>query len=138
MEVQSGDIVKAGWSSDIFITTVFVTSNTGRWTFYGVATENREVSKWDWQDRDGMLWVFHDGKCVKVWQETRQRPSICGGTMECDIEDVFGYCEAGNGSIYYAVKWFNYECPTWELEHNIQNYNLLKWQSSNRKLPIDI
>lgn len=120
MEVYRGDSIKARWSSHIIITGILLTLRTARWTFYGVITENRDPYPWDWPDLDGLLWVFHNGEHVKAWEEAHQRPRVSDGELEGILEDILGFWETAKGSVYCAVKWVGYECPTWELEQDLQ------------------
>ncbi|KEY63885.1 hypothetical protein S40285_08976 [Stachybotrys chlorohalonatus IBT 40285] len=110
-----GSLVHTAWSSNVSILQVLYSIKTSDLTFHGVTVEG-------FDDSGDLLWVLEDHLGLRIWQECRQRPFISDGDLgelENEIEEIVGHYEAPTGSIYYAVKWVGYECPTWELEDDL-------------------
>ncbi|KAL0929615.1 uncharacterized protein CTRU02_215514 [Colletotrichum truncatum] len=125
MEVRCGALAEAGWSSRILVVDVVCVVTGADRTFYGVVTENLDLASWDWPRVDGLQWVFHDGKSIRLWQECVQRPHLINGAWDFDVESIVACYETDSGHLYYGVKWAGYECPTWETENDIRSYSHL-------------
>ncbi|KAK4206201.1 hypothetical protein QBC37DRAFT_301271 [Rhypophila decipiens] len=119
---RRGSLVQTAWSSNVVILQVLYTVTTLDRKFHGVIVEN-PVQARGASATDDLLWVFDDSCGLRVWQECRQRPFITEGEYG-EIEQVFGHYENPTGSVYYAVKWTDYECPTWELEDDLYDSQL--------------
>jgi hypothetical protein len=113
--------VRTAWSSNVTILQVLYTYRTSTHTFLGVRTETLQQKS----DHHSLLWVVKDGQGFRVWQECRQRPFIINGESEFEIQGIIGHYETQTGAVYYAVKWIHYECPTWELEDDLWNCQLI-------------
>lgn len=113
--------VRTAWSSKVAILEVLYTYRTLYQTFLGVRTETLDPTS----DQNGLLWVCKDTQGYQVWQECHQRPYIIEGESDYDVKEILGHYESPNGSVYYAVKWIGYECPTWELEDDLWGCRLI-------------
>lgn len=123
--VQYGAQVKTIWSSQVTISHIICTASAAPFTFYGVLTRNLDRVLDSSQTEDELLWVYNNGTSVSVWQETRQRPLAIEGLTEYEIKGIVGHYELENGRLFYAVKWFERDCPTWELEDDLSTHNAL-------------
>ncbi|KAH8659437.1 hypothetical protein BGZ61DRAFT_433541 [Ilyonectria robusta] len=111
--------VQTAWSSDVIVVEVLMTFTTPNWTFHGIRAANYDWEQWDWPRSDGLLWVVDDGQRLRLWQDFRQCPNVMQCDSECSVEAVIGYYQSDTGNNYVAVKWQDYECPTWELESDL-------------------
>lgn len=118
-----GSFVQTAWSSSVVILQVLYTIKTPDRIFHGAIVENLDQASGT-SATDNLLWVVDDSYGLRMWQECRQRPFITQGEYGYEIEEVFGHYETQTGSVYYAVKWVDYECPTWELEDDLYDSNL--------------
>ncbi|KAH9231811.1 hypothetical protein K456DRAFT_38010 [Colletotrichum gloeosporioides 23] len=125
MGVRRGSIVQAAWSSCLEVTEIICTVTGGGRDFYGVAVEIREPLVWDWLDTRQLLWVFEDEDCVKVWQESVERPRPSHAAWMSRLQCIVGCCETDDGTSLYAVEWDGYACPTWEAEEDLSNQGQL-------------
>ena len=116
-----GSFVRTAWSSNVVILQVLYSLRTPNQIFHGVKVDTLDQEVGASTDGNGLLWVAEDSQGLRVWQECRQRPFILDGEIEYEIEEIVGHYEAQTGSVYYAVKWSDYECPTWELEDNLRS-----------------
>ncbi|KAK8038384.1 hypothetical protein PG994_015151 [Apiospora phragmitis] len=71
-----------------------------------------------------------------MWQECQQRPRLIDGEPTHAIEDVVAHYQTSTGSVYYAIKWAGYECPTWELESDLDGCVELSTPSCMRLAPV--
>lgn len=107
------------WSSNVILLEILLIHHNVVGTFYGIRSETRDKEGWP-LDSKSPLWVYDDNKTLRLWQEFRQ----CPRTQDLDnIEDIIGHYESNSGKIYYAVKWSDYACPTWELEEDMLCYD---------------
>lgn len=120
-QAYHGSFVRAAWSSKVAILEVLYSLKTSNQIFLGVRGETLDPQS----DHHGLLWVSKDSQGFQVWQECRQRPFIMEGESEYEIEEILGHYETQTGAVYYAVKWFDYECPTWELEDDLWSSRLI-------------
>lgn len=117
-----GSIVRTACSSHVIVTQVLYSFKALDQIFHGVKVvpEPGHPSYYD-----GLLWVVDDGEGLLVWQECRQRPRIIDGKFEHEIEEIVGHYESWTGSVYYAIKWMDYKCPTWESEEDMLTCHLI-------------
>ncbi|CAM1503404.1 Fc.00g081800.m01.CDS01 [Cosmosporella sp. VM-42] len=114
--------VHTAWSAQVIVEEVLLALKTDDRTFYGVRTTNRDHRPWIWPrpHLDGLLWVVEDGLRLWVWQECRQAPWIGCGEGADGVEQIVGqHRQPDTGLTYVGVKWKGYECPTWELESEV-------------------
>lgn len=115
---------------------IVCTLQTARGVFYGVEVLNQDFKFRDYPRKTGLLWVFADGNRIRVWTESRQRPQIVEGELQEKVEHIVGHFQDEAGEIYYTVKWAGYECPTWELESNLQTCSNLTTQYCRGLAPV--
>ena len=120
-----GSVIQTAWSSNVAVIQVLYTLRTADWTFHGVRVETLDQGWEVSSDATKLLWVLEDHQGLRTWQECRQRPFIIDGELEHDIEKIVGHYESQTGSVYYAVKWVDFECPTWELEDDLSSCQLI-------------
>ncbi|WQF76948.1 Putative Chromo-like domain superfamily protein [Colletotrichum destructivum] len=125
MTVQKGTAVDAAWSSRLEVTKVICTFESDGQVFYGVVAEAPDPLVWDWPDDRQLLWVYDDGKSVKVWQECVERPRPGNPAWASCLQSIVGCYENDGGNVSYAVRWNGYACPTWEAEEDMSNYSHL-------------
>ena len=123
--VQIGSFIKTDWSSQLVIIEVLYTVENLVRTFHGVRFKNLEKKTEDWPQDEGLLWVYNEGHIVRIWQECRQRPRFIEGEPDCEIREIVGHYYTQTGLVYYAILWMEYECPTWELEENLDSCSQL-------------
>lgn len=70
-----------------------------------------------------LIWAYGDDRQLSLWQDIRQRPRIIDSKSEANIERIVGHYQVATGEYYYAIKWKNYACPTWELEANLSCFD---------------
>ncbi|KAH8655519.1 hypothetical protein BX600DRAFT_385289 [Xylariales sp. PMI_506] len=120
-----GASVQTVWSSHVIIVQVLYSLKARNETFHGVKVETLNYESGHPLYYDGLLWVVEDGGNLRIWQECRQSPWITDGEVEGEIEEIIGHYESDTGSVYYAIKWMDYECPTWELEEDVLTCQLI-------------
>jgi hypothetical protein len=120
-QAYRGSIIRTAWSSKVAILEVLFSFGTSYRTFLGVRAETLDRKS----DHDELLWVCKDSQGFQLWQECRQRPYIIDGESDYEIEQILGHYESQSGDIHYAVKWIDYECPTWELEDDLWSCRLI-------------
>jgi hypothetical protein len=108
--------VQTPWSTSITVFRALTKFKTATEEFYGVLVEDT-----DNQNDCKLLWILERPNGFSTWQESRHRPLIREGESEDEIDNVFGHYEDLEGQVYYAVKWKDYECPTWELEEDLRD-----------------
>lgn len=114
-----GAKIATPWSSNVILLEILLIHHNVVGTFYGIRSETRDRQGWPLVSKNP-LWVYDDNKTLRIWQEIRQ----CPRTQDLDkIETIIGHFESDAGDIYYAVKWSEYACPTWELEEDLLYYN---------------
>ncbi|KAK3933652.1 hypothetical protein QBC46DRAFT_368648 [Diplogelasinospora grovesii] len=111
-----GSPVRTGWSSHVVVMQVLYTLWKPELIFHGIRVENLDGDLRNWPYTEGLLW------------ECRQRPRIINGEADFEIEEIVGHYQAQSGLVYYAIKWVEYECPTWELEDDLYGYSQLLTQ----------
>lgn len=121
-----GSFVRTAWSSRVVILRVLytITSTNQSILFHGVKAKTTD-RKQEASAEDELLWVFKDCSGLRLWQECRQKPFIIDGEVDSDIEEIVGHHEDESGAIHYAVKWLDYECPTWESEADLYTCPLI-------------
>ncbi|KAH7115701.1 hypothetical protein EDB81DRAFT_655755 [Dactylonectria macrodidyma] len=119
-----GAPVQTTWSQNVLVIEVILTFKTSNRTFHGIRAVNDDWGLWDWPRVENLLWVVDDGHRLRQWQESRQPPHVMESDSECIVEEVIGYYKADSGHEYVAIKWQDYECPTWELESDLFEYPL--------------
>jgi hypothetical protein len=120
-QAYQGSFVQTAWSSKVAILEVLYSFRTSHQTIFGVRAETLDQKS----DHHGLLWVRKDSRGFQLWQECRQRPYIIDGESDYEIEEILGHYETESGTVYYAVKWIDYECPTWELEDDLWSCRLI-------------
>ncbi|KAK2758443.1 hypothetical protein CKAH01_16832 [Colletotrichum kahawae] len=125
MVVRLGSTVQTAWSSCLEVTEIICTATGGGRAFYGVVVEIRDPLAWDWLDARQFLWVFEDEDCIKVWQESVERPRPSHAAWTSRLQCIIGCCETDEGTTLYAVKWDGYACPTWEAEEDLASHGQL-------------
>ena len=125
-DVRVGLFIKTEWSSRLVILEVLYTIKKLGRTFYGVRFENLDEKTGDWLQTEGPLWVYKEGRDIRIWQECRQRPRFIEGEPESDeIRKIIGHYYSQTGLVYYAIMWAEYMCPTWELEEDLDSCSQL-------------
>ncbi|KAH7303147.1 hypothetical protein B0I35DRAFT_365538 [Stachybotrys elegans] len=112
---------QAPWSPKVPILQVICSIKTASRTFHGVQVEALDQES----NHHSLVWVFEDIRGFRVWQECCQRPFIIDGESVNEIKEIVGHHEDQTGCVYYAVKWTDYECPTWELEDDLGNHQII-------------
>jgi hypothetical protein len=122
----------------VVVVEVVLSVKAAQWTFLGVTYAVGDSQRWDWPDSDGLLWAFDDGQHLRLCQTWLQHPRFLPAENGCAIEAVIGHHEGDNGNLYMAVKWIDYECPTWELESDLANSGQLTnyWASYNHSIKL--
>jgi hypothetical protein len=113
-----GRNIQTAWSPQVTILEVLLSVKVSHWVFHGVRAETLEPL-WDWPDMESLLWVFDDGTGFKLWQDFQHRPRIVNGEAAFGVESVVGHYQSETGNVYLGVKWWGYDCPTWELEDDM-------------------
>ncbi|KAI9146679.1 hypothetical protein HJFPF1_13584 [Paramyrothecium foliicola] len=119
-----GSVIETPWSSHIVVVDVLFTIKTSKWTFHGVRAANTKRRAWDWPELEHLLWVFDDGRGLRLWEDCHQRPYTSDGQSTHEIESIIGYYQSATGNIYTGVKWRDYDCPTWEFDEEIQDIQM--------------
>lgn len=112
---HQGRAVQAAWSPQVIIIEVILSVSVSQWIFHGVRAETCD-QHWDWLDVESLLWVFDDGTGLKLWQDFPHRPRMVNGEAAFGVESIVGHYQSASGNAYVGVKWWGYDCPTWELE----------------------
>lgn len=114
-----GDMIQCPWSSTAFLVDTLYSFQESKRVFHGVLVEARDDYGWP-SGSVVPLWVLDNGSKLVVWYDIQQRPRATE-QLESAIEHVIGHYEADNGDVYYAIKWREYLCPTWELEETLSD-----------------
>ena len=120
-----GSLLKSDWSSKLVIIEVLYIIKKQGCSFYGLRVDNVDKNSGDWPDNEGLLWVYKEGQAFRICQECKQRPRFIEGQPEYKIREIIGHYFAETGSIYYAILWVDYTCPTWELEDDLESCSQL-------------
>ena len=118
---RKGVLIQTPWSSNVVLQEIIYEVHTYINTFYGVRAETRDSNGWPLKS-DHLLWVYDKEQELHLWQEAIQQPR----SVDVDLDDavkVIGHYESDTGEVFYALKWSNYSCPTWELEEDLSRHN---------------
>lgn len=116
-----GRRVETTWSLHVTVVEVLISVQVSRCVFHGVRTETTDP-QWDWPDVESLLWVFDDGTGLRLWQDFQQQPRVADGRAAFPVETILGNYQSPSGNVYLSVKWRGYDCPTWELEEDMEHH----------------
>ncbi|KXJ84642.1 hypothetical protein Micbo1qcDRAFT_107191, partial [Microdochium bolleyi] len=107
--------VQTAWPTNAIITKVLCSVRIQNQTFHGleVRTLNEAAGF------VGLVWAFEDNYVLYDWTGESRRITVSMRNGSHKIEYVCAHYENPNGLVYYAVKWFDCPCPTWELEESL-------------------
>lgn len=116
----SGRFIKTPWSDHVVVLDVLYSVKVAESVFHGVRAVNTDL-QWDWPDIIHFLWVLEpdNDDDLKLAPEWDQPPRMMDHELPCGIELVIGDYQSTAGNTYLAVKWRDYDCPTWELEDDV-------------------
>lgn len=116
-----GRRVETAWSLHVSVLEVLFSVQVCGWVFHGVRTETSD-EQWDWPDIDSLLWVFDDGTGLRLWQDFQHQPRVADDGASFEVEAILGDYRSPSGNVYLGVKWRGYDCPTWELEEDMEHH----------------
>ncbi|KAM3547321.1 hypothetical protein ARSEF4850_010094 [Beauveria asiatica] len=116
----SGRYIKTPWSDQVVILDVLYSLKVSRSIFHGIRAINTDL-QWDWPEIVNLLWIVEreDDDDLKLAPEWEQPSRSVDTELPRDIELVIGDHQSAAGNTYLAVKWRNFDCPTWELEKDV-------------------
>ncbi|KAM3518601.1 hypothetical protein MY4038_010057 [Beauveria bassiana] len=77
--------------------------------------------QWDWPEIVSLPWIVEqeNGDDLKLAPEWERPSRGIDNRLPRDVELVIGDHQSAAGNTYLAVKWWGYDCPTWELEEDV-------------------
>lgn len=125
---HKGAPVLTPWSQHVTILDILLSMTNSEGIFYGVIAQT--CDEFGWTLHTSLLWIYSSQGQFRLWQDFVQAPR--GIDEDSVVEKIIGHYEAYLGEVYYAVKWFGYACPTWEIEEDLLNKsNILDQYCSN-------
>lgn len=120
---RQGCSIQAGPSSTATVLEVLLSVRVTHRVFHGVRTERPDPALHRaGAEAEGLLWVFDDGEGLELRQDSPRGPRIVAGEVVFGVESIAGHYHSADDNVYIGVKWWGYDCPTWELEAEVPQH----------------